>query len=61
MLPVSISVASENSVITLTPASDLAQLFLINYGNPNPPYAIIKDEPYHVSIRRSYYCRENDE
>ena len=61
LIPVFYSVASENSVSTLTTPSDSEQLFHLPSDDTNYPHAIIKDEPYSVSMRRVYCCGKNDE
>ena len=61
MLPVAISVASENSVSTLNTPSDSEQLFLLPTDNYNPLCEITKYEPYRGSVRRGYCCKKHDE
>ena len=46
LLPVSMSVASENYVSTFTTPYYLAQIFLLPSDGYNPPHVIIKDEPF---------------
>ena len=52
MLPVAISVASENSVSTLATPSGLSRLFLLTFDDTNPPHAIIKYDPYYIRAIR---------
>ena len=60
LIPVFISVTSENFVNVLTTPSDFAQLFILPYYFPNPTHAIIKDETYCCRVIRCYFSRKQD-
>ena len=60
MLPVAISVASENSVSNFTTPFDSARLFLLPSDDHNTLRAIMKDEPYWGRFRRGHCCRKHD-
>ena len=51
-LPAAISVASENSVSTLTTPSDSPDI--LPSDNPNTLYVINKDAPFEVRVNRGY-------
>ena len=54
LLPVDISVASENSLSTFTTYFDSPKVIVLTYNDTNPRYVINKDKPYHVMLRRGY-------
>ena len=60
MIPVAISVASENYVGTLTTHSYFSRLSLLPSDYPNYPHAIIKYEPYYGSVRKVYFFGKHD-
>ena len=61
LIPAAISVASENTVITLTTPSDLPRLLLLPSDDPNPTHARMKDESYCIRAKIGYCCREHDD
>ena len=60
LLPYTISVASENSVSTLTTPSDYPKLLLLTSDDPKHLHAMKKDENYHGRIKRGYCYRKHD-
>ena len=58
LLPVSVYVASENSVSTLTTPSGFPDI-LSSYV-PKNLRVIKEDEPYHDRVKICYYCRKHD-
>ena len=61
MIPDAISVASENSVSTLTTTYDLPQFLILTSDDPNPLRSMKKYDIYHGKIKIEYYSRKRDE
>ena len=61
ILPVTIYVASEKSVSTLTTPSDLKLILLLPSDDPNFPHAINKYDPYCGRVKIGYCYRKHDE
>ena len=61
LIPVAISVTSENSVSTLTTPYDSERLFILTSDDPKPLNVILKYEIYRDRVIRYYCCRKHDE
>ena len=61
LLPADISVASENSVITLTNPYDSIRLLLQPYDYYNLPHEMNKYEHYHGRVKIWYCCSKHDD
>ena len=60
LLPYAISIAYEDSVITLTAPYDPPQVLALTSGDPNPNNFMNKYNPVHGRVKRGYWSRRRD-
>ena len=61
IIPATIYVSSEKSVITLTTPSTSSKIILLSSDYPKPRHTTKKDDPYRGRVKSGYYSRKHDE
>ena len=61
IIPATIYVSSEKSVITLTTPSTSSKIILLSSNYPKHHHTTKKDDPYRGRVKSGYYSRKHDE